>query len=621
MLLPHLPRILLLSALLAGHVFAQTLASTPYKSDDIPPAAANQPIDAETQKAAWALLGSVISDSDGFRLPDNRLVIKRITAMLLWPKDPDRARALYREAAAAWLQWADRLDPEDLPSGSLRYQFMQAREQLLSQLSTQDAALAFELMRQTRAALPTNLLVALDYKDSSERNLEIMLVSRLTAQNPAETLKLAREHLARYGVSPALVDLVKTLKERDRAKAAELGGAIVSKLQGEDLRDKSELRQAALELWQVALPLAPPANSNDKPAAQIELLLEQSDFRSLSDLLAACIEKRPGANSNAEEVFSALQSNIATLEKHASGAAAKVRREMRRQAREARAEAANATALATPATAEPVDEMQKYIGDIEKAPLGDALDIIRKAPEETRESLYYQLGSKIEEAGDPEEARRLLLEKMPNVQFRQNLLAQLDNKTLLSTAAKGDVEKLRAQLIGIKNPNKRVLAMIQASAAIAQKDRAIALKLLDEAAPLVNQPARTVTQLGTQAMLLNAYAAIEPKKAFAILETMAGRLDELIPSAIALAEFVGEDEMVENDELHMGMLSLMLGGERLLPAELMATPKILARADFARLRNLAERFQRPEARTLARLIVVMSALEESNATSATPAQP
>ena len=152
--------------------------------------------------------------------------------------------------------------------------------------------------------------------------------------------------------------------------------------------------------------------------------------------------------------------------------------------------------------------------------------------------------------------------------------------------------------------------MIQASAAIAQKDQAMAVKLLDEAAPLVNQPARTVTQLGTQAMLLNAYAAIEPKKAFAILETMASRLDELIPSAIALAEFVGEDEMVENDELHMGMLSLMLGGERLLPAELMATPKILARADFARLRNLAERFQRPEARTLARLIVVMSVLEE-----------
>ena len=598
MLLSRLTRVLLLSALMVWPVAAQTPTPTPDNLEKNTPDAVNKPLDAETEKAAWELLRSVASDSDGFKLPDNRFGVKRIAAAILWPKDPDKARALYREAAAAWLQWADRLDPEDLPNGSIRSQFMPARAQLLDGLALRDAALALELMRQTRAGLSPDLLAALEYKETSERDLEIAIVAQLTAQDAGAMLKLAREHLARYGVSPALVDLVRKLKERDRAKAAELGAEIVGKLQGEDLRDKDELRQAALELWQAALPVA-----------QDESFLARSDFRSLSEQLAAVIEKRPGREDNSDEVFNALQSNLAALEKHASGVAAKVRREMRRRERVARVAAA--TPSVAIASAEDATPWQKYESEINNAPLAESLEIIRQAPEEMRSQLYYQLPTKIEESADPETARRALLDKMPNVPFRQQLLAQLDNKILLAAAAKGDIEQLRGKLNGIKNPNKRVAAMIEAAAAIAQKDRAIALKLLDEAAPLVNQPARTVTQLGTQAALLRAYAELEPKKAFAILETMAGRVDELIPSAFALAEFIGENELVENEEVHLGMLTLFIGGGDLLPREIAGTPKILARVDFARLRNIAERFQRPEARTLARLLIVLAVLEET----------
>ena len=40
--------------------------------------------DADLQKAGAELLRAVISDSDGFRLPDNRFAVKAIAANILW---------------------------------------------------------------------------------------------------------------------------------------------------------------------------------------------------------------------------------------------------------------------------------------------------------------------------------------------------------------------------------------------------------------------------------------------------------------------------------------------------------------------------------------------------------
>jgi hypothetical protein len=605
----RLPRILLLSGLLAWPLAGQTPAPViaPDKQDKETPAAtpAQRP-DAETEKAAWELLNSVLSDADGFRLPDNRFAVKRIGAALWWGKDPARARDLYRQAAAAWLQGVERFDPEDMAEARLGYQVMRGREQMLSQLAAQDAALALELLRRTR--LPPELAAALNYEESAEHRLEAGIISELAVQDAGETLKLAREQLARYGPSPALVDLVKKLKERDAAKASELAGEIASKLRGGDLRGQGELRQAALELWQAALPAA-----NDAAAPE-KALLERGDFRALSEQLAAALEKRPGYEGESDEIFNTLQSNLAALEKQAPNVAAKVRREARRRER-LTIPAATVSAATDSA---PADPSQQIRVEIESATLAESFDLINKAPAHLRSGLYYQLGAKIEQS-DPEEARRLLTEKMPNSQYRQQLIAQLDERVVLATAAKGNLEKLRAQLNNIRNPNKRLSATVQAASALASQDRAAALKLLDEVAPLVSQPARTATQLSTQAALLRVYADVEPGKAFAVLETMAGRLDELIPSALAVAEFIGEGEMIENDEFRLWMIAE--GGGRFLPGEIEYIVKILARHDFARLKLLAERFQRPEARTLARMIVVLAVLEPTARPSAEQAKP
>jgi hypothetical protein len=604
MFLTHATRGFLLLITSSSLAFAQTLVAGKPEPSPTPTPTEIKPVDPETEKAALELLRGVIKDADGFKLADNRFALKHFTASILWRRDPEKARSLHRGAAAAWLQWAGSLDPEDLTPRNIGYRFMNLRRQFLQDVAERDAVLSLELFRQTSASLSPALLDALNYKPNAERDLELALVSRLAGQDAGEMLKLAREHLTRYGVSSSLVNLVKTLKERDRAKAAELGAAIVAALQGEDLRVKSELRGAALELWQASLP---DAAAKSKIAAQGELLLETSDFRALSEQLATALERRLSDedNSNDDSLASALEAQLPLLEKYANGAALRVRREMRKRGRNTRVATPDAPAAAT---AEPANNVSKLQARIEKATLEEALDILRDTPEDQQYQLYGVIGGKIEQAEDPERARSLVAAKMPNLYFKETLLAQLDNRILQTTAAKGDVEKLRSYLATIRNEDKRYTALIQSAAVIAQKDRAVAVRLLDEALPIVNQPARTVTKMTTQALLLRAYAEVEPKKALDLLETMASRADELIPAALAVAEFAIETEAVENDEFR---LSVFLDGpaERLLPFELVNTLKILARHDFTRLRNIAGRFQRPEARALAQMLVIVSVLD------------
>src|SRR5437867_4781789 len=107
-------------------------------------------------------------------------------------------------------------------------------------------------------------------------------------------------------------------------------------------------------------------------------------------------------------------------------------------------------------------------------------------------------------------------------------------------------------------------------------------------------------------MLATGNASVEPDKAFPLLDDTIGRADDLIAAFIKVGEFIDvAEEVISDGELQVGAF----GGTmvRDLTKQLgMAdsTIQLLAKADFAKTRDLTNRFDRPEVRVLAKMMVL-----------------
>ena len=106
------------------------------------------------------------------------------------------------------------------------------------------------------------------------------------------------------------------------------------------------------------------------------------------------------------------------------------------------------------------------------------------------------------------------------------------------------------------------------------------------------------------------------------LDELIGRCNEVIISAIRTAEFIDtNDEIVVDGELQIGGFASGPGSSMVkgLTTSLSGFDSVLttlAKADFQRTRELTNRFERPEARVLAKMLVLRAVL--GNQTKPTP---
>ena len=111
-------------------------------------------------------------------------------------------------------------------------------------------------------------------------------------------------------------------------------------------------------------------------------------------------------------------------------------------------------------------------------------------------------------------------------------------------------------------------------------------------------------------MLASGYAESDPAKAFPILEGAIGRANDLIHAFIRVGEFIDvTEEMISDGEAQVGAFGggMIRGLSRELGvAE--ATLATLIKADFGKTKALTNRFDRPEVRILAKMLVLRSIL-------------
>ncbi|HKC66483.1 MAG TPA: hypothetical protein VKB86_22760 [Pyrinomonadaceae bacterium] len=585
----QLVRFLILVLLLPSYAFAQKPDATKLSDEE-------RKAQQELEHKALGLLDDIIKESDSFNHAENRVRVKSLAANLLWKYDESRARAIFKDAAAAFVDLLKEQVSED-PAERMRL-FQSEKElrgEMLRMLAEHDARMAREFMRATRPSAlqannvgqpqcPTCLI------DDTDPSTDLNLAAQIASNDPKLALEIGEESLQK-GFTYQLTGLLSSIREKDPDSAARLASEIMTKLRTDKLSSSSEARQVAVEL--LLLAARSPENETKEKAKNITPLLDQTSLHELTDMVAVEALRGPGNM----EMLSQLHAVMPVVEKYAPERAEQLRRKSPQKKND------DGSAFED----ESID-WEKYRPLIKNGNADELLAAASTAQPPTRDMLYQFAMSKMIKEGDLEHARQLVNEKVQDETRRKQMLEQLDKAEMVVAAEQGKIEQARKSLATLRTNEERVTLLTQlAMGAAAKGDKKTALKLLDEASGMINQRAKNIYQLGAQLLVAHAYAGLDPQRSFAILEPVVDQLNELLKAATVLGGFFVE-ELVKDDEIMLGPISSLLNVTSNETAQYFGDLDLLARADFDRTRTLIDKFERSEIRIMMRLVLAQSIL-------------
>lgn len=222
------------------------------------------------------------------------------------------------------------------------------------------------------------------------------------------------------------------------------------------------------------------------------------------------------------------------------------------------------------------------------------------APEGMRNRIYQQAALKALDEGNPDRAREIANQHMEGT-ARANMLHTLEQQQALR-AGTNKMEDIRQAINRAQTDDERVSLLLQFSSNLQAENPKMSLQLLDEARGLVTRRANSYRQFEAQLSVARAYATLDPARGFEALEPGINQINELLSAAAVLNGF--EVNIFRDGELPLK------GGGSLTSLVLRYGAQLgsLAKTDFERAQLLAERFQLPEPRVLAKLAIVRGVL-------------
>src|SRR6266568_4709520 len=115
---------------------------------------------------------------------------------------------------------------------------------------------------------------------------------------------------------------------------------------------------------------------------------------------------------------------------------------------------------------------------------------------------------------------------------------RLINRLRLTTTASAEkLEEIKQKLAGLPSDSDRVKYLIDLATATQKDNQKLALRFLDDARNLVAKRAMNYKDFEDQIKVADAYAALEPKKSFEIMDAGIAQLNELLQAATVLNGF------------------------------------------------------------------------------------
>ncbi len=605
-------KLLLTSALTLALIILSTILPTAVAQQLPPPdptassSSATETAEArkELEKQAVALLDEVATEAQTLKLVENRVRLQMMIIDLLWPRDEERARALFKQLTADLAEMmtgaSDMSDPNVQNSAQMVMQF---RHELLNVMSKRDAKLALEFLRATRQ--PQLNYHGPDYRaPDQELMLEMTLAAQVAARDPGEAVRLIEEGLSK-GVTSGMMNVLSQLRRRDPAAAAKVTDQIINRLRPEEFGIDHEMTNVAINLWQMNRPptqvptSAPTSNGapvqmvgdSSRPGASSSAASEQTR-RELAEKLAAAVTGMPAHRTgNAQHLFMTLKGMMPELEKYIPARAPAVRRRI------------SEFEKTLPPSARAGQDQQALM---QNGSVDAMLEAAAKAPSEMREQFYSQAAWKAAGENDVERARQII-GNISNPQLRARMLRDIERQMPWRAADRGDFEQARQLLSRLTTVEERVNLLLRlASVATNKNNKEMARQFTEEAYGLVAGRAENQQQFSAQLQVAQIFAATDPARSFELVEGAIGRLNELL-SAAAVIDGFGQEAFRQGELKHQGgyhWSELVRRCGQILSA--------LAPRDFARARSGAERFERTEVRTLARLMVAQGVLSSQH---------
>jgi len=630
----------LLGLVFAGTALAQDATSQTATAQPSPDPQQQQEEKAKLEKKAMALLEQVVTDSQGLKLPENKIRVQIVAADMLWDKNASRARGLLTDAGAMLGQVmleVDRSDRDEMTAVN------QLRQDLVLTAGRHDADLGYQLLHSTQQQQPVqttnagpgrNRQFILDQGNS----LEQQLLSTVASTDPKYAYQKAVEALDKNEFPTSLARILTQLQSKDAELFKKLSDKTLNRLASDSLLASNQASSVAISLLMpgpvpaststaaasdatTSAPTPSPASASPNPNSRQPVLSESAYHDLLDSAITAALSvtstgpinnmQRGGGGAvrvmrgpqqqaqqnppddatirqnNARSILFSLQGMLPLIDQYLPDRSQSVRQKL--------------TDLGINSNNAQQNPMRAIMQGMQGASSDSLVTAASSAPPQIQSRLYQTAAQRAIDEGNIDKAVDIATNHLDE-NGRNAIMQAVDFKKLTMTASTDKLNEIKQKLAALPSDSDRIKYLIDLSTATKKDNPKLAQKFMDDARNLVSKRAVDFADFENQIKVADAYSALDPKKSFEILDAGIAQLNELLQAATVLNGFEvdifkdGELSLRANDDL-VGML-VRFGGE-------LAT---LAKLDFDGARGTADKFQMPEPRMNARLMIVQGIL-------------
>jgi len=605
----------------AGFAIAQDATSQTATAQASPDPQQQQEEKAKLEKKATVLLEQVVSEAGALKLPENRIRVQIAAGDMLWDRSPTRARGLLSDAGAMLSQMileGDRTDRDEMQT------LNQLRQDLVLTAGRHDAELGYQLLRSTQPQTnTTNASGGRRFNFDPQGNLEQSLLATIAATDPKVAYQKASEALDKGEYPTALNRVLAQLQSKDEEAFKKLSEKALSRLGSENLLTTREAASLALNLL-LPGPRATGTASNQTTQASTtntrnnstQVLSESAYHDLLDNAITAALNVTslgPGNNNRGtgpggrfrmppnqqptNDDAQNRQNNARTLLLGLAAVLPQIDQYMPERSQTVRQKMTDLGMGNNP---------NMTYGNQMRAAMqqgtSETLEAAAKtAPPQMQSRLYQQAAQKAVDEGNTDRALQLANDHLDE-STRNSIMQAVDFKRLTTTASPEKLDEIRQKLAGLPSDSDRVKYLIDLSTATQKDNPKLALRFLDDARNLVNKRAANYKQFEDQLKVADAFAAVDSKRSFEVLEPGIAQLNELLSAAQVLNGF--EIEIFKEGELSLRSDNDLVGMVSRFGQELAS----LAKIDFDHARITADGFQLAEPRLNAKLQIVQSVL-------------
>ncbi|PYS21865.1 MAG: hypothetical protein DMF72_15645 [Acidobacteria bacterium] len=581
---------------------------------------------AKLEKKAIALLEQVVTESQASKLPENRIRVQIAAGDMLWDKSASRARGLLTDAGALLGQMmleVDRTDRSDVQN------LNQLRQELVLTAGRHDAELGYQLLRSTQQQqTPANNAPGQGRRFNLDQgnNLEQNLLATIATTDPKFAYQRAVESLDKGEFPTALNRILTELQSKDAELFKKLSDKALGRLASDSLLASREATSVAVNLL-IAGPratntagVATNTDANATARATSPVLNESAYHDLMDNAITAALSvtsagpmvnnPRGGGGArvfrgpqqqqqqqtqpsdeqtrqnNARTVLFSLQAMLPQIDQYLPERAQSVRQKL------------TDLGINNNSTMNFGNQMRVAM----EQGTSDSLETAAKtAPPQIQSRLYQQAAQKAVDEGNTDKALQIATDHLDE-SGRNSIMQAVDFKKLTTTASPEKLNEIKQKLAALPSDSDRVKYLTDLATATEKDNPKLALKFLDDARNLVTKRAASYKDFEDQIKVADAYASIEPKHAFEIIDMGIAQINELLNAATVLNGF--EVDMFKDGELSLRSDSDLVGMVARYGAELAS----LAKVDFEGARITADKFQLPEPRMNAKLSIVQSIL-------------